>query len=285
MRRSLVAIGVCTFVACMRSPGLDYLDGGSDGGSDGGVCCPRGAPSTGNCGPVAPGGWIPSTGGCKQKEGFAGRQVKPGFDEHNCEIWLDDGPCTYDGGETCTSPLDVTGYAPATMAPPRAPMKGACTSQDIDAFANCESTSPGACVADAGACGACLLSQMSDATWGPLVQNGGSFTWNSGGCVDLVLSQTALEPQSCGQRISDFLGCVAYDCVCPPLSVALEQCEQESALGACSTLANATAQAPCPMNPGPGSEADVCFRDDTIQDPAARQRDFVTRIATYFCGP
>ena len=282
MRFAPIVVAAVTVIACGTSG--EASDAGADATFDAGACCVRGAPTTGNCGPVAPGGWA-NAGACKQKEMFDGRQVKPGVDDHGCAIWVDDGPCTYEGGAGCSSPRDITGYSPTIMSPPHT-SKGACTSQDIDAFANCEASTPGACQPDASACGACLLSQTSDAKWGPLVQNGASFAWNSGGCIDLVLGQTALEPQSCGQLVSDLDGCEAYACNCPPQSPDLESCKEQSALGVCQSYANATSKSPCPASQDDaGAVLASCFPDLAITDPTARQRDFVTRIATYFCGP
>jgi hypothetical protein len=130
------------------------------------------------------------------------------------------------------------------------------------------------------------LSQTTDATWGPLVENGSAFSWNSYGCVDLVLGQTALEPKSCGELVSDLDGCLAYSCNCPPLSPDLETCREQSALGVCGTFADATSKSPCPApEDDAGAMLAACFPDATITDLTARQRDFVTRIATYFCGP
>jgi hypothetical protein len=42
-------------------------------------------------------------------------------------------------------------------------------------------------------------------------------------------------------------------------------------------------QGPCTV--ADAGNVNVCFPDTTITDPVARQRDFITRLATYFCGP
>ena len=223
-------------------------------------------------------------GGCKQAVIGASRKVKSGVDAHGCSVWLDDGPCDFDAGTTCDS-TDVSAYTSDPMKPPRTPSPNACTLQQIADFAACWSGDGSKCASvDASACSACLASQATDGAWGPLVVYGTTPQWNVGGCIDLRLAQTSLEPNSCGQAVRAARGCLEYACsTCPPFTSTFDQCEDQVAQNACKTFSDATAT-PCTVD-GAVPDLSACVDDRTITDPIARERDFITRLATVFCGP
>jgi hypothetical protein len=180
--RSATALLALVFIllACGSGPGPN-VDAGVT--FDGGTCCPRGTPPSDSCGPVTAGGFSAAgNGGCKQKTIPACRRVRPDM-QQGCPIWV----------------VDMTGYTPDAMHAPRAPAH-ACTMQQIADFASCNTGDASKCDgADASNCAACLTSDASDTTWGPLVH--GTITrWNAGGCVDVVLGQEMLEPESCGAK-------------------------------------------------------------------------------------
>jgi hypothetical protein len=211
-------------------------------------------------------------------------RVRHDVDLQGCPIWVEDGTCDCDAGTQCPSDFveyDITGYAPETMHAPRSPMH-ACTSQELADFAACQTGDASKCTSsDASSCAACLISSANDPTWGPLVDG----HWNSGGCVDAVLGQTLIEPSSCGAALDALDGCLAYACApCTPLSVEQDVCDQVAIQGPCSSFDQKKSYA-CDALEDAGASADVCFPNTTIQDLTARQRDFITRIATYFCGP
>jgi hypothetical protein len=281
MRRVVAPIFVCVILAACGTDGGQTNDAGSP---DSGTCCVSGTPQPGSCGPVEAGGWVALGGGCKQALQFDGRKVKSGTDAHGCLVWVDDGPCDYDAAPACAPVTDISNYAPDTMKPPR-PRANACTLQQIADFAACWSGDASKCTAsDASACAACLSSQSTDASWGPLVLYGTTPQWNVGGCVDLILGQVSLEPDSCGQAMRDANGCLAFACAsCAPYSADADQCENDAAQNICQSYVNAT-DAPCAVDGGV-PDLSACFDDATITDPLARERDFVTRLAGFFCGP
>ncbi len=271
-------------VAC-GSRGGPTMDAGTP--IEGGVCCSRGAPSGGSCSAVAVpiGGFSLGGGGCKQMSIPACHAMHSGADAHGCAIWIDDGPCDCDAG-ACDPIIDITGFSPIPMQPPHARMSNACSSQQISDFAACNTGDVNACdAADGSPCTACLASKSADASWGPLVDA----YWNSGGCVDLVLGQTSIEPSSCGAAYDKLEQCIAYACgQCSILTTPRLSCDDDVVNESCKGFAQATIapNGPCgPLLDAGAPDVSVCFPDTTIADPTARQRDFVTRIATYFCGP
>ncbi len=118
---------------------------------------------------------------------------------------------------------DTSAYSPTTQTKPHAASQ-ACSASEVTAFvAAClgSTATPATCAAwqqsDAGACGACAMTQVTSTTWGALVCTSTSCTPNHSGCIDLTLGETSQERSSggagsCGDYYSDAEGCGAYVC-------------------------------------------------------------------------
>ncbi len=96
----------------------------------------------------------------------------------------------------------------------------------------------------------------------------------------------ASEPDSCGQRLLDAEGCHETACsACAAFTQGENTCAQLAAQSLCKAYSDA-ADAACGALADAGASVDAsCLPDSTIADPAQQERDFVTRLATFFCGP
>jgi hypothetical protein len=140
----------------------------------------------------------------------------------------DDGADGDDGGDgspgcntgVCPSPDDVTGFQP-TWKPPTGGHQNKCSAALIDEFyTDCLDTNGSQQCSTFGAngdaahqaCAACLQSQYTDASWGPLVYSPGEVETNESGCIAL-LDPAAM---SCAQSVQADDECqhAACDPVC-----------------------------------------------------------------------
>jgi hypothetical protein len=195
-------------------------------------------------------------------------------------------------------PLDVAGFNPQTMHPPNPPHAGKCTLQQSQDFAACESGDTSKCAQfspgqPAEACGACIDTHASDATWGVVVFDGQIGTVNIEGCVDDALGEVSQEKASggsgsCGDLLHASYGC--QDAACSACTGdELTSCISSAVAGGCATYASdvQSPNGPCDLLLGDAAPPDVvsCFPDPSIGDLAAQRTDFLTRIANYMCGP
>jgi hypothetical protein len=183
---------------------------------------------------------------------------------------------------SCPTPDDVSKWTPpayvkATHSPT------ACSAKALSDFdsgcinANTKSTS--ACDAfktsEAG-CYACLVSQSTDATWGPLVVDNGAYNVNGGGCIQLVDPNS----QACAAAQEAYEQCThaACDKACPVTdnnSFSLyEQCATTADSEGCSTFA--TAAQSC-LGSAPSAVVAAC------SGPTSFEPLFLL-IAPVFCG-
>jgi hypothetical protein len=214
------------------------ISGGNDGGTDaaGGACntsadCPNG----GDCA-------YSETAGCSaQKKCFPAKQQCKGgllcacdgttvFDDCNgaaskpiAHQSLCDGPPPDCGSGLACEVCDVTGFSVVPQAKP-SQATNACAAQDISSFVTAcidASATQQTCTAweqsDAGAsaCGVCILTQTTAATWGPLVCDSNACSINTGGCIDIVSGEIAIENGtngSCGDLTNAFDECIDYAC-------------------------------------------------------------------------
>jgi hypothetical protein len=181
---------------------------------------------------------------------------------------------------SCPTPADVSKWTPpayvkATNKPT------ACTAKaiaDFDAACiNATTKSTTACTtyktSEAG-CYGCLVSQSTDATWGPLVVDNGSYNINGGGCVELVDGN-----QACATAQQTFEQCThaACDKVCPVTDSAsftnYETCASTADNAGCSSY---------------GTAAQSCLMaDDASLTACTGPQSFeplFLQIAPVFCG-
>lgn len=195
-----------------------------------------------------------------------------------------------DGG-VC-GPVAVTTYTPSTMHPPNPPHAGKCTDQQSADYAACEGGNTAKCAEfgtgqPAEACGACIETKKSDATWGVVVFDGSSGLPNIEGCVDDALGQVSLEPSSCGQLLFASYGCQQAACgLCA--GDALDTCVNASLTGGCVSFDEEveSTKGPCAELLGDAAPAAStnCFPDPALTDVDAQRADFLTRLAKYMCG-
>jgi hypothetical protein len=128
---------------------------------------------------------------------------------------------------SCNGPAcevcDITGF---TVSPQSKPYDAthACSQQDIASFVTAclsSSATQQTCSSwqksDAGtsACFACLVTQDTSANWGPIVCTSNGCTLDTGGCIDIVSGQVAMENGtngSCGDLTNAANECVDYVC-------------------------------------------------------------------------
>jgi hypothetical protein len=195
-----------------------------------------------------------------------------------------------DGG-VC-GPVSVTTYTPSAMHPPNPPHAGKCTDLQIADYAACEGGATAKCSQfgtgePSAACGACIETKTTDATWGVVVFDGSNGTLNVEGCVDDALDQVNIEPASCGQLLFASYGCQDAACALCAGS-ALDTCDDATLTGGCATY-DAQVESdngPCGALLGDAAPTDVgsCFPNPTITDVNAQRADFITRMAKYMCG-
>ncbi len=139
----------------------------------------------------------------------------------------------------------------------------------------------------AAACGACIETQASDATWGVVVFSGSAGFLNSEGCVDDALDQVAIEPASCGQLLFASYSCQEAACgLC--VGTAQTTCVNASLVGGCVSFDQEVESdtGPCGALLGDAAPMDAasCFPNPSISDANAQRADFITRLAKYMCG-
>jgi hypothetical protein len=270
-------------------------DGGSDSGSDVSAACSTSAdcPNGGDCA-------YSITGGCNaKKQCFPPKQQCKGsllcacdgtdaFDDCNGAAQKPirhTGVCLGDcsAGLACEV-CDVTSFS---VSPQAKPLGGthACSAQDISSFvAACVSVSATQTTcsawqqADAGVsgCGACILTPVTSAMWGPILCQANNCTTNTGGCIDVVSGQVAIENgtnASCGDLTNAANECSDYAC------------------GACTTppdnttCANDTRQAECKSYFDAANNASVCAHLDAGSNNCSPQSDADwASFINVFCG-
>ncbi|HEX4516519.1 MAG TPA: hypothetical protein VH054_23390 [Polyangiaceae bacterium] len=210
------------------------ISGGTDAGSDASSTC-----STDSDCPKGDACLFPVNGGCSATRACLLANVEckglpacacDGTDVSACgpgaiKPVAHSGPCE-GPPPSCASGLacevcDVTGFAVTPQVKPNV-ATNACTAQDISSFVTAcldASATQQTCSAwqesDAGACGACILTPITSATWGPVVCESSSCAINTGGCMDIVSGQIAIENGtngSCGDLTNANEECVSYAC-------------------------------------------------------------------------
>jgi hypothetical protein len=183
-----------------------------------------------------------------------------------------------DASDASCSPHDVPGFVPRAWVPPRPP-RSSCTAEQIRAFYD-------GCLAPADAgetcndfggsapqCYACLMSAVTDGTYGPIVVGPNRYELNTPGCIVLV------EPcnQPCAAVIQAGFACRAASCDgCKPDEDRDGICDHAAASCACPLYA-AEAQHCADNILANGGPAGPCLEAKTFE--AAYQT-----IASLFCG-
>jgi hypothetical protein len=164
---------------------------------------------------------------------------------------------------TCPTPADMSSWKPPAYVPAKH-QPGACSAQQISDFdkncLNASSKSTAACDAfrtASATCVSCLVTTtLTDATWGPLVVDNGTYQGNIGGCLELAAPGNA----SCAQAQQAMERCAhaACDGPCPVTDQASfsafqqcvntadqEACSQYVTAANCLTTIDASAAAAC----------------------------------------
>jgi len=184
---------------------------------------------------------------------------------------------------TCPTPDDVSKWTPPAYVKAKH-QATACTAKALSDFdtacINTGSSSTAACntfkTSEAG-CYACLVSQSTDATWGPLVIDNGSYNINGGGCVELVDPNS----QACAAAQQTFEQCThaACDKACPVKDQSTftlyQQCAMTADSQGCSSYSNAANN--CLATEGASAVVATCTGPQTFEL-------LFLQIAPVFCG-
>ena len=284
VRRAALAalVALAAFVACSPPPPPPPPDAGPPV-----VCCPP-SPQPECCMQI---GGAELDGVCPDLSCDIPDPATPGWaltkGADGCERWsVPPGPFAcgappvtpIEAAPPC-APVSVAGYQPTALTPPHAPAN-ACTSSELAGFYDAcvaQDTTSAACAAfqsSDAACSQCLLSQQTDATWGPVVAGLGKTKIDVPGCIALV--QGDASATSCAQRASDALGCEAWACdgVCPVTADAgetsYEACLQEAAIGDCHGYVVA--------------QCDTADAGLGVCDPRPLDAQSFAALAAVFCG-
>jgi hypothetical protein len=218
-----------------------------------------------------------------------------------------DGKAPGDGGNnTCTSGLscetcDVTGFSVSPQAKPIGPKSGACTSAQLTAFDTaCAATSStqATCstweTANAG-CSACIVTDQTAASWGPLVCTQAGCSINVPGCIDLALAETGTENGtngSCGDLLNASYECQDYACGACDVAAdggsdpaSFQTCDNAALMAECKSYSDAfDSSSQCSALQGDTipTAVQVCFASDPNSGFSEQE---VVNIAAFFCGP
>ncbi len=208
------------------------------------------------------------------------------------------GDVQLDSPLACAS--DVSSFKAENMGTPHAPHLNQCTLQQIADYAQCQGAKDTTKCPQFGAgkpsaaCGTCIESQHNGpdggtGTWGVIVFNGSSGSFNIAGCVDDALGQVAAEPTSCGQALyasytcqeAACSACVGSDYTDCDNAILLSGCAGEEA-----TVNNPSGPCTSLFSDALAGDLASCFPDSTLASDATKQEvDWLTRIITYMCGP
>ncbi len=195
-----------------------------------------------------------------------------------------------EGGPGVCGPLDTTSYMPRAYSPPSGAHQKKCTTLNLTDYVSCITKADKTKCAQftmgmaAAACGSCIETQATDATWGPLVSpDGKSLSFNVPGCLDLVVPAT-----KCGKSLDASYGCQDASCsACDTTTTPnFSACVTSSLKKQCKTFGDiVTTECAKQFGDSAGPDINNCFPDNSIADAAKQQADWIGRIATYFCGP
>jgi hypothetical protein len=215
---------------------------------------------------------------------------------------------TFEGGSdapsdalTCGPVMLPEEYVAPAMHPPNPAHQNMCSTDAISDYITCDigqdttKCSEFMSGQEFAACGTCIESQSTAATWGVIVFDSTSMTGtvNIGGCVDDALGQVAAEPASCGSLVY-----ASYSCQNATCGSCMAQGSTGNDFGDCELLALAGQCAPydalveSSMGPCASLQTDVvtgdvanCFPSAGIMDPTMQEEAWLTSIITFMCGP
>jgi hypothetical protein len=215
---------------------------------------------------------------------------KPVKDSGSVPIGDDDAATGDDGAAAACVPADETGFT-ATWHPAKA-HTASCSSAQIDAYHKClqdgqTQASPASCTPFNGsnataankACVACILTQDTAASYGPIVVHKGTIEMNVPGC--LAVATNDLQGTGCAGKYQAASACRNASCAanCPvnddPSFQAEQQCEQAAAAGTCKTFEDAAGCADALVEAG-GAPA-ACLAGQSFDD-------LYDAIVPIFCG-
>jgi hypothetical protein len=255
MRRALFLVPFVVAASCGGV--IDASDGGSDGSASCGSC-----PQNQTC-------QFPISEGCGAKAICMPQVACKGLPSCACDGTMvstcgqgatkpiaHGGPCAIvDEGGPPVCPVqcelcDMTGF---TALPQSKPLEAtnACSAEDITSFVKAcldPTATQQTCAAweqgDAGksACGACVLTQIGSATWGPIVCDTNECTINTGGCIDILSGQVPIENGtngSCGDLTTAADQCLSYACGTCTTPSDSNACTQDAEQGGCKSYVDA----------------------------------------------
>lgn len=185
----------------------------------------------------------------------------------------------------CPTPADVSKFTPPAYKHAKH-VPTACTAQNLaDYDKNCinaTTKNTANCTAwktAAATCYGCLVSQETDATWGPLVSHNGVISINTAGCVELTdPGDTTCAPADQAQEACIEAAC---DTQCPVKDQTsftnYQSCTSTAASQGCGTFVS-TANNAC-TSVAASSTSAVCFPTSS-----GTFESFMLSIAPIFCG-
>lgn len=203
------------------------------------------------------------------------------------------------GGQCPTSDptcevCDVTSFSPIPQGTPTL-HANKCPAADISAFVTAclaDNATQATCTAWQNAentsnanCLACVFTEATTASWGPLVCDQQGCKLNVPGCLDLALGQQAQENQtsngSCGDFLSASYGC--QDTACGSCTTAdFSTCVQDAIAAECKTYADAFSNAtPCAVLNGDAAPATL---DNCFPAGASYTNQEYINFTNFFCG-
>jgi hypothetical protein len=188
-------------------------------------------------------------------------------------------------GGACPSPGDVSGFVP-TWKPPTGAHRGQCTPALIDEYyqdclavggtQTCAAFGPGT-DGPHQACGACIASNFTDPSWGPLVRSPNIVETNGAGCI-VLLDPSAID---CAKSVQALAQCehAACDPVCHAAgTVGFDDWVQCSAASNACGCKSRLSESDCVKEiVSDGGPAAACLVGQTFQD-------FFQVTAAVFCG-
>jgi hypothetical protein len=180
----------------------------------------------------------------------------------------------------CPTPASVAYWKPPSYVPARQ-QPGACADADFSAYdaacINAGTSSTSSCSAFKAAhtsCVACLESNLTDSSWGPLVTGNGITSANVAGCIELTDSATTAAT-TCETALEALLQCHHFACdpQCPVTDAA-----SEAQWRACVKAANGCGSQPFCLKQLDASAVTPC-----LQNVGNDEAEFLS-IAPFFCG-
>lgn len=184
------------------------------------------------------------------------------------------------------APANIAGFVPAVV-PPAPARSGKCSVAQLEAIIDCTfdaNAGSNACdtlLDDAAnqACTGCILTDVTQPAYGPIIVDDNIARLNVAGCV--ARASNDLSATGCGARLASAEQCADAACAasCPLLDdvsyAQYEQCTEDAMAGPCSAYADSLACLDAVTSPS-GAAAQCALENDFISTAKAYARLFCT---------